>query len=55
MRVGVVLKESSRRCELERLFVAGKLRHREDWNRYVKRTLGKNFHEKIGDEERRSG
>ena len=42
------LKRSSRCCELERPFVAGVLRHREDWNRYAKRTLGKNFHQISG-------
>ncbi len=54
MRVGVVLKQSSRPCELERPFVAGVVRHRGDWNRYVKRTLGNCSREKIADEDKRS-
>ena len=47
------LKKSSRCCELERPFVAGVLRHREDWNRYAKRTLGKDFHQHFWDEDKR--
>ncbi|HMF36489.1 MAG TPA: hypothetical protein VKF17_07605 [Isosphaeraceae bacterium] len=35
--------------------MAGVLRHREDWNRYARRTLGKNFHQKIWVEDKRSG
>ena len=37
---------------LERPFVAGVLRHREDWNCYAKRTLGKDFHH-FWDEDKR--
>ena len=33
--------------------MAGVLRHREDWNRYAKRTLGKDFHQHFWDEDKR--
>ena len=33
--------------------MAGALRHREDWNRYAKRTQGKNFHQVIWDKDKR--
>ena len=33
--------------------MAGVLRHREDWNCYAKRTLGKDFHQHFWDEDKR--
>lgn len=33
--------------------MAGVLRHREDWNRYAKRTLGKDCHQHFWDEDKR--